>query len=96
MAQPPGLLVMEAPRRGKPPRHLADMTLAERRDVVVAAGLPRYRADQVSGHWFARLVDDPQQWTDIPADLREPPGREPVPAAADPGPRRRPATVASP
>lgn len=72
MSQPPGLLVMEAPRRGKPPRHISDMTLAERREAVVAAGLPRFRADQVSNHWFARLVDDPQLWTDIPADLRVP------------------------
>ena len=72
MSQPPGLLVLEAPRRGKPPRHLSDMTLAERREAVVAAGLPRFRADQVSNHWFARLVDDPAQWTDIPAAMREP------------------------
>ena len=72
MAQPPGLLVLEAPRRGKPPRHLADMTLAERREAVVAAGLPRFRADQVSTHWFSRLVDDPAGWTDIPAALRGP------------------------
>ena len=72
MSQPPGLLVMEAPRRGKPPQHLSDMTLAERREAVAAAGLPRFRADQVSNHWFARLVDDPEQWTDIPADLRVP------------------------
>jgi 23S rRNA (adenine2503-C2)-methyltransferase len=72
MAQPPGLLVLEAPRRGKPPRHLADMTLDERREAVVAAGLPRFRADQVSHHWFGRLVDDPERWTDIPAALREP------------------------
>jgi 23S rRNA (adenine2503-C2)-methyltransferase len=48
------------------------MTLAERREAVVAAGLPRFRADQVSNHWFARLVDDPEQWTDIPVGLREP------------------------
>ena len=72
MGQPPGLLVLEAPRRGKPPRHLSDMTLAERREVVAAAGLPKFRADQVSNHWFARLVDDPAQWTDIPAALRQP------------------------
>jgi 23S rRNA (adenine2503-C2)-methyltransferase len=72
MAQPPGLLVLEAPRRGKPPRHLADLTLAERREAVVAAGLPRFRADQLSAHWFGRLVDDPAGWTDIPAALREP------------------------
>ena len=72
MQQPPGLLVLEAPRRGKPPRHLSDMTLGERREAVVAAGLPRFRADQVSNHWFARLVDDPELWTDIPAALRGP------------------------
>ena len=69
-AQPPGLIVLEAPRRGKPPQHLADLTLAQRRDAVRAAGLPAYRADQVSTHWFARLVDDPAGWTDIPAALR--------------------------
>jgi 23S rRNA (adenine2503-C2)-methyltransferase len=72
VSQPPGLLVLEAPRRGKPPRHLSDMTLAERREAVLAAGLPKFRADQVSNHWFARLVDDPAQWTDIPAAMREP------------------------
>ena len=59
------------------------MTLAERREAVVAAGLPRFRADQVSNHWFARLVDDPAQWTDIPAALRDAARREPLPAAAD-------------
>ena len=72
MSQPPGVLVLEAPRRGKPPRHLSDMTLAERREAVATAGLPKFRADQVSNHWFARLVDDPDQWTDIPAALRQP------------------------
>ena len=72
MSQPPGVLVLEAPRRGKPPRHLSDMTLAERREAVATAGLPKFRADQVSNHWFARLVDDPEQWTDIPAALRQP------------------------
>ena len=30
-------LVFEAPRRGKPPRHLADLDLSERRAAVVAA-----------------------------------------------------------
>jgi 23S rRNA (adenine2503-C2)-methyltransferase len=48
------------------------MSLAERREAVVAAGLPKFRADQVSNHWFARLVDDPAQWTDIPAAMRGP------------------------
>jgi 23S rRNA (adenine2503-C2)-methyltransferase len=72
VSQPPGLLVLEAPQRGKPPRHLSDMTLAERREAVAAAGLPKFRADQVSNHWFSRLSDDPAQWTDIPAAMRVP------------------------
>jgi 23S rRNA (adenine2503-C2)-methyltransferase len=72
VSQPPGLLVLEAPQRGKPPRHLSDMTLAERREAVAAAGLPKFRADQVSNHWFSRLSNDPAQWTDIPAAMRVP------------------------
>lgn len=68
-AQP--LLVFEAPRRGKPPIHLSDLDLTERAAAVEAAGLPRYRAKQISTHWFGRLRDDPAQWTDIPAALRE-------------------------
>lgn len=65
------LLVFEAPRRGKPPTHLSDLDLAGRMAAVAAAGLPKYRAKQVSNHWFARLSDDPAEWTDIPATLRE-------------------------
>ena len=67
----PGELVFAAPRRGKPQRHLADMTTQERRDAVISLGLPAFRADQVSRHYFARLNDDPAEWTDIPADLRD-------------------------
>ena len=69
-----------AARRGaKPPRHLADMTAAERRAAVVDAGQPAYRADQLSRAYFARLVDDPAGWTDIPAA-----GRAPLAAALFP------------
>ena len=67
----PGELTFTAPRRGKPARHLADMTVAERRDAVVALGLPAFRADQVSRHYFSRLSGDPSGWTDIPAALRD-------------------------
>jgi len=65
-------LVLETPRgRGKPPRHLADLTQTERAEAVVAAGLPAYRARQLSTHYFTRLVDDPAQMTDLPAAQRE-------------------------
>ncbi len=66
-------LVFDEPRRAKrPPRHLADLTSEERRDAVKQAGLPGFRAAQVSHHYFARFVDDPAQMTDLPGDLRSP------------------------
>ena len=43
-------LVFDAPLRGKPPTHLADLTVAERRAAVEAVGEKPYRADQVSRH----------------------------------------------
>ena len=64
-------LVFEAPRRGKPPRHLADLSPAERREAVVALGQPAFRARQLSAHYFARLADDPAAMTDLPAAARE-------------------------
>ena len=67
----PGELTFTAPRGRRPRRHLADMTAAERREAVTALGLPAFRADQVSRHYFTRLSDDPSAWTDIPAALRD-------------------------
>ncbi|CAM5692532.1 putative dual-specificity RNA methyltransferase RlmN OS=Streptomyces antimycoticus OX=68175 GN=rlmN PE=3 SV=1 [Streptomyces antimycoticus] len=68
----PGELTFVAPRGAKkPPRHLADLTPAERREAVAALGEKPFRASQVSRHYFARYVDDPAQWSDIPAAARE-------------------------
>ncbi|MFB4310921.1 23S rRNA (adenine(2503)-C(2))-methyltransferase RlmN [Actinomadura sp. GTD37] len=67
----PAKLVFAAPRRGKPPRHLADLTPAERREAVAELGEKPFRADQLSRHYFARLVDDPGKMTDLPAAVRE-------------------------
>jgi 23S rRNA (adenine2503-C2)-methyltransferase len=65
-------LVFDEPRgRKRPPRHLADLTLAERRAAVEAAGLPAFRATQVSHHYFSRLVTDAARMTDLPAGARE-------------------------
>ena len=64
-------LVLAEPRgRTKPPRHLADLTPAERKDLAADLGLPGFRARQLSTHYFARLVDDPEQMTDLPAAHR--------------------------
>ncbi len=65
-------LVMAEPRgRAKPPRHLADLSLDERRAYAEELGLPAFRARQVSTHYFDRLVDDPELMTDLPAAQRD-------------------------
>ena len=64
-------LVFDAPARArKPPRHLADLSPAQRRDAVAELGLPAYRGRQLSQHYFARLTDDPAAMTDLPAAAR--------------------------
>lgn len=62
-----------AERAGRPrqPAHLAGLVGRERREVVEALGLPGFRADQVSRHWFGRLSDQPSTWTDLDATTRE-------------------------
>ncbi len=64
-------LVFDAPRRGMPPRHLADLTAAERADAVAELGEKPFRAKQLSNHYFSRLTVDPAEMTDIPAASRE-------------------------
>jgi len=63
-------LVFDAPRRGMPPRHLADLSAAERRAAVTELGLPAFRADQLSRHYFGRLVNDPAAMTDLSPSVR--------------------------
>ncbi len=76
----PGELTFAAPRRAKPPRHLADLSPAERRSAVAELGLPPYRAAQVSHHYFQGLVADPEVMTDLPKA-----GRADIAAALLPG-----------
>ena len=64
-------LVFDAPRRGLPPRHLADLTAAERAAAVAELGEQPFRAKQLAHHYFARLSVDPAAMTDIPAAARE-------------------------
>jgi len=71
MPPAPGQLTFSAPRRGKPPRHLADLTTPERAAAVADLGLPAFRAKQLSTHYFERLVTDPAQMTDLPAARRQ-------------------------
>ena len=62
----PGQLTFAAPRRGKPPAHLADYDEAGRKEAVQALGQQGFRARQLSTHYFERLVDDPEQMSDLP------------------------------
>jgi 23S rRNA (adenine2503-C2)-methyltransferase len=65
-------LVMREPRgRPKPPPHLADLDAAGRRALLEERGLPGFRAQQLSRHYFARLADDPASMTDLPAAQRD-------------------------
>jgi 23S rRNA (adenine2503-C2)-methyltransferase len=57
--------------RGRPERHLADLTVADRRAAVAALGQPSYRADQLSRHYFGRLTESANEMTDLPAGIRE-------------------------
>jgi len=64
-------LVFDEPRgRRKPPRHLADLTSEDRAALAKEHGLPAFRAKQLATHYFGRLVDDPAEMTDLPADTR--------------------------
>jgi 23S rRNA (adenine2503-C2)-methyltransferase len=64
-------LVFEAPRRGMPPRHFADLNPDERTAAVAALGLPGFRAKQIANQYYGRLQADPQQMTDLPAAARD-------------------------
>ena len=60
-----------APKRGKAPKHLADLSAEDRREWAKELGLPGFRADQVSRHYFARSEGDPGEMTDLPPSDRE-------------------------
>jgi 23S rRNA (adenine2503-C2)-methyltransferase len=64
-------LVFDAPRRGLPPRHLADLSDQQRVAAVAELGEKPFRARQLSHHYFARLTADPAEMTDIPAASRD-------------------------
>jgi 23S rRNA (adenine2503-C2)-methyltransferase len=67
-------LTLTAGRRAasrRPPRHLADLPLAQRRDAVTELGEPPFRASQLSRHYFGRFTDRPEEMTDLPRASRD-------------------------
>ena len=67
----PGQLTFASPRGAKPPRHLADLSPAERRAAVSELGERPFRARQLSRHYFSRLTADLSTMTDIPVASRD-------------------------
>lgn len=67
----PGKIALKAPRRTKPPKHIADFDMAGRREFLKELGYQPFRASQLSKHYFERLVNDPAQMTDLPARDRD-------------------------
>ena len=71
MALKPGELVFAAPKRGKKaPQHLSDVAAKDRKKFAEDLGLPGFRAKQVALHYYEHLNNNPETWSDIPADLR--------------------------
>ncbi len=63
------VLSFTAKRRGKPPAHLADVGEEDRRKWAKDLGLPGFRADQLSRHYFGHNTADPELMSDVPAKL---------------------------
>lgn len=65
-------LVFDAPKpRTKAPLHLADFSAEERKAKAKELGIPAFRVNQISTHYFTHYNDDPATWSDFPKDLRE-------------------------
>ncbi|MDN5570413.1 MAG: 23S rRNA (adenine(2503)-C(2))-methyltransferase RlmN [Propionibacteriaceae bacterium] len=77
-------LQFSAPKRGKPPKHWADLAPQERRDAVTDAGLPAFRASQFDRHYYGQANADPTTWTDLPASIRDDVSQRFFPALLEP------------
>lgn len=65
------VLQFAEPKRGKPPVHLADLSVEQRVERVTELGLPGFRAKQLSTHYFTHYTSDPAAMTDLPAAQRD-------------------------
>ncbi|MGD0247180.1 MAG: 23S rRNA (adenine(2503)-C(2))-methyltransferase RlmN [Streptosporangiaceae bacterium] len=59
------------PASRRPPRHLADLPLAQRRAAVTELGEPSFRASQLSRHYFGRYTDRADEMSDLPRASRD-------------------------
>lgn len=56
---------------GKAPAHLADVDAKGRKQVLKDLGLPGFRADQLSRHYFDHFEADPAKMSDVPASMHD-------------------------
>ena len=52
-APTPGQIALKAPRRAKPPKHIADFDMAGRREFLKELGYQSFRASQLSKHYLS-------------------------------------------
>ncbi|MEY2695836.1 MAG: rRNA ((2503)-C(2))-methyltransferase RlmN, partial [Actinomycetota bacterium] len=64
------LLQFAEVKRGKPPVHLADLSIADRTERIKELGIPGFRAKQISTHYFTHYSSDPETMTDLPKEGR--------------------------
>lgn len=67
---PRPILTFTAQRKGKPPRHFADLSVDQRAEVADELGMKKFRLDQIARHYFVNREADPEQMTDLPAGER--------------------------
>ncbi|WKD59072.1 23S rRNA (adenine(2503)-C(2))-methyltransferase RlmN [Corynebacterium caspium] len=66
----PVKLQFNAPKKGMPPKHFADLNHEERVAALAELGLPKFRADQIARHYYTRFEGDPLNMTDLPEGVR--------------------------
>lgn len=64
-------LVFNAPKRGMPPTHFADLNDEARIEALKELGLPKFRLNQIARHYYGRLEADPLTMTDLPEGARQ-------------------------
>ncbi len=68
---PRPVLTFTAQRRGKPPRHFADLSVEERKELAAELDIPGFRMDQIARQYFVHRNADTSQMSDLPASDRE-------------------------
>ncbi|MGV9712367.1 23S rRNA (adenine(2503)-C(2))-methyltransferase RlmN [Gordonia sp. NPDC003424] len=77
-------LVFDAPKRGRPPTHFADLDSEGRIAALADLGLPKFRANQLARQYYGRLNGDVEEMTDLPSSARDAVGEKLFPPLLTP------------